>query len=84
MIAATLTSLGLVLDIIGVVFVWWFGLPESIHRGGVQHLSLEQTDEGQAAKAAKYDRRSRLGLALLIAGFVLQLSASLYALLLSR
>jgi hypothetical protein len=76
-VLAALSPIGLMLDIVGVVLVWRFGLPQSVYRGGVQHLILEQIDEKEAARAARYDRYSQLGLILLIGGFVLQLIGSL-------
>jgi len=46
-------SVGLVLDIVGVVFIWRYGLPEPLSRTGTINLIAEQTDETEKAKAAK-------------------------------
>lgn len=71
--AVLVNSAGLILDIFGAVLVWRYGLPEAISRTGASHLILEQTDEGEIAKARRYDRIAQLGIGLLIAGFGLQL-----------
>jgi hypothetical protein len=68
-----INSLGLVLDIVGAVLLWKYGLPEALSREGHTYLALEETNEAEKAKAASYDKWSRAGLGLLIAGFVLQL-----------
>lgn len=71
--SSIVNSVGLLLDIIGVILIWRFGLPEQLDRYGAQALLLEQTDESQITKAASYDTWSRCGLWLLIGGFSLQL-----------
>lgn len=68
-----LNSLGLVLDILGVVLLFKFGLPASISRTGTSFLALEGEDKAERAKAQRYDFWARVGLALLIVGFLLQL-----------
>lgn len=72
-IADWINSLGLLMDIVGAVLLWKYGLPEALSREGHSCLILEQVDETEKAKAASYDRWSRAGLGLLIAGFALQL-----------
>jgi hypothetical protein len=59
-----ISSFGLVLDIVGVVMIWRYGLPEPLSRTGAVHLILEQSDEAERAKATRYDRLSKIGLAL--------------------
>lgn len=71
--ASWISSIGLILDIIGVLFVFKYGLPEVLDRQGRGFLLLEGTDDAEAAKARHYDRMARIGLFLIIAGFVLQL-----------
>jgi hypothetical protein len=73
MCSTWVNSIGLVLDICGAILLWKYGLPESISREGHQYIVLGQKDEAEAAKAKTYDRWSKLGLSLLILGFVLQL-----------
>ncbi len=43
--AKGLNSLGLVLDIFGVILLFKFGLPESISREGHDYLITEQVNE---------------------------------------
>lgn len=65
---------GLVIDIIGVVLVWRFGLPQKeISRSGAKRLIMEDRDRAEIALARRYDRIAGVGLALLIVGFLLQL-----------
>jgi hypothetical protein len=66
-------SVGLVCDIVGAVLIWRYGLPETITRSGTVYLVTEETDEAEKAKARRYDRTARCGIALLVGGFVLQL-----------
>jgi hypothetical protein len=72
-ISPVVSSAGLVLDIVGVWFVFKYGLPESIDRSGHIHIIVEQADQTEIAKGKHYDRMARLGLLLLIVGFLLQL-----------
>ena len=73
-----ISSAGLVLDIIGAVLIWRFGLPPSVRREGHSYLLLEGTDEAEKAKAARYDRYGQIGIGLLITGFLLQLVGNLW------
>ncbi len=66
-------SLGLILDILGAVLIFIFGLPAKIDRDGHGFLIIESDNQEEKAKAKKYDCYSALGLCLLIVGFVLQL-----------
>ena len=66
------TLLGLILDILGALLLWRYGLPPDIRRGGVVHLIAEHTDDAEARKAARFDRLSHVGIALLALGFALQ------------
>ena len=68
-----INSLGLFLDIIGVILIWNFGLPDSISREGHTFITTEGSDEREKARAARYDRWSKIGLSLVIVGFVVQL-----------
>ena len=66
-----LASAGLVLDLIGAGLVFYFGLPVSLSREGHQYRILEQIDEAEKVKAAKYISLSQAGLILLVVGFAL-------------
>lgn len=70
-----INSLGLALDIAGVVLLYRFGLPADVHEGGGMQV-LWPAGEDQARNARRYRRTrtlSRFGLALLVAGFGLQI-----------
>jgi hypothetical protein len=70
------TVAGLVSDILGVMLLWRYGLPAEISRSGAIRFVAEQEDSAEKALARRYDRLGRLGLILLILGFVLQLTGS--------
>ncbi len=71
--ATWVNSFGLILDVVGFVLLFRFALPQELSRTGAQHLTAEEDDPAEAAKAARYDRISRWALALVVAGFLLQL-----------
>ena len=73
-----LTAVGLVLDIIGFIFLWKFGLPPDVRRGGKSFLLLEERDEDESKKATCYDRISRLSVFLIVMGFVFQLLGNFF------
>ena len=72
-------SFGLALDVVGVVFIWRYGLPEPLSRKGAIFIITEQTDETEKSKAAKYDLLSKIGLCLVISGFLLQIASNFIA-----
>jgi len=72
-LAKLLNSGGLVLDICGAILIFRYGLPENVSRAGSSALLLEQTDDAEIEKAKRYDRLGRIGIGLLILGFVFQL-----------
>lgn len=63
---------GLVLDIIGVIILFRFGLPADIRRGGIRSLDLGNPDPEEADKARRYDCWAWFGLTILIVGFLAQ------------
>ncbi len=68
-----LTGIGLVLDIAGVVLLYFFGLPAHISRGGHSFRVVDQQNDVEAQQAKLYDLLARVGIWLLIVGFALQL-----------
>jgi hypothetical protein len=72
-ISHLINSTGLVLDIIGVVIIWRYGLPEPLSREGAVYIIAEQSDQAEKLKAARYDLLSKIGLVLVLGGFVFQL-----------
>ncbi|EIM01027.1 hypothetical protein [Rhodanobacter thiooxydans] len=75
MIALWLNTIGLLANFIGAVLIWRYGLPEQLHRDGLEAITVSQVDERQVAKAQLYDCISRIGMFLLTSGFLVQLAA---------
>ena len=73
---AGLQSLGLLLDIVGVVLLFKYGLPEFSPSGGVDRLAIGPSAPEDIRKEKKYRKMGKVGLALLILGFFLQLIPS--------
>ena len=65
-------TVGLLLDIIGALLLFKYGLPPDIDPSGHIHLILEQEDEEEKHRGKIYIRNSRFAVALLILGFALQ------------
>ncbi len=74
-VSSWLSIIGLMLDIVGVMLLFFFGLGPRFRRGGTSLLAEPQTDE-QKALEFRYDRLGRSGLLILVAGFLLQAGAS--------
>lgn len=70
-----LASLGLIVDIVGAVLLFLYGLPAKLDREGHDYIITEAINEDEKRKAAKFDRLGRAGLLLLVFGFLLQLIA---------
>lgn len=70
------TTFGLVLDIIGVVLLFKFGLPPSVNRHGHNFTTLGGQDEDEIKTGKLYDRISWGALALLVIGFGLQIAGN--------
>jgi len=68
-----INSIGLILDIIGVLLIFFFGIPRKIDTGGSIFLvtGKENTDEKKSVKL--YNFLSHLGLIFVFIGFALQL-----------
>ncbi len=65
--------IGLALSFTGAIIIFFFGLPPMISESGATHLIAEQVDKGEIKRAKKYQVISRIGLILLVVGFLLQL-----------
>ncbi len=74
--APIVASAGLILDIIGAIMIFRFGLPENIDRSGKIYRVTSGVDEEEKRKARFYDRMSPVGILLLILGFGMQLVAN--------
>ncbi len=76
-----LTALGLSLDIIGVLLLFFYGLPPKINRDGANFLLVRtgsEEEEQEVRKAARNKVLSTIALWLIIGGFVLQLIGTVY------
>lgn len=69
-IARTLSISGLILDIVGVVILFHFGLPPRLAMSGV--LTLDRNEEFQK-KERRYQIWSYIALSCLVIGFLLQI-----------
>jgi len=76
MISTFLNDLGLVAGVIGAVLLFKFGLPADIDREGHVHLIIERVDHEEIRKGKTYDRWGKVGLALLVIAFALQLASN--------
>ena len=70
-----ISTTGLLLDILGVIAIWRYGLPPEVSRGGIVTVAMESYDADEAAKEMRYNLLSRCGLVALVVGFGLQILA---------
>jgi hypothetical protein len=75
-----INSLGLVLDIVGAIILWQFGITALIEPQGNAFLVCgpvdEETRQADVALYKRHKRMSNLGLFLLVLGFVGQLASN--------
>lgn len=64
--------IGLVLNIIGTLFIWRFGLPIKIDRDGRTTISTHQINQDEIKKTKNYDIMSNIGIGLIFLGFLFQ------------
>ncbi len=74
--ATTVNSIGLILDIVGGLLLFKFGLPPKIDPQGHIHLTLVQVDEDEIKTAKRYGQFSQIAVILIIIGFLLQLASN--------
>ena len=72
-----LNIIGLILDILGVLMLFKYGLPPEVSKDGAVYLICIEHDEEEIKKARKYVRFSTIALTLLIVGFVIQILANI-------
>ncbi len=77
MLHIQLGDIGLLADLLGATLLFFFGLAPLLSKDGAVALSTG-TSAHLKRKAAKYEMLSRIGLALIIAGFALQLAGNHY------
>lgn len=71
--ADIVNSIGLALDIVGVVLLFRFGLPSEVEKDGGGFLMLEGPAEEDVKKYERYRRIARSALFCLVLGFALQI-----------
>jgi len=70
-------SIGLVVDMIGVILIFLFGISPSLNLKGAVSLIAEQVDEEGKKKAKIYKGLSILGLIFVFSGFLFQFIGNL-------
>jgi len=73
-----LNIIGLALGVIGAGLIWKYGLPADVNRSGQARLVVNQVNQSEINKARRFDRKSGIGFALLIIGFILQAISNLF------
>lgn len=63
---------GLILDIIGVLLLWKFGIPETLSRSGHSFVFFAGISKDEVIKASRYNKYAKVALTLIIGGFALQ------------
>ncbi len=65
--------IGLTLNFIGAILIFFFGLPPRVRENGASYLLLEGENKDEIKKGKRYRKISKLGLFLLALGFLFQL-----------
>jgi len=73
-----INSAGLVLDIVGAMMLAKFGLPPDFNPLGESALIIEKINQDEVNKGNLYRRLGRIGIALIVAGFALQLVSNFW------
>lgn len=73
-----LSAIGLLLDIIGAALIFFYGVMPKVRSDGLDEIVLRGIDPLEKAKGQRYERVSRLGIALLVVGFTCQLAGNDY------
>ena len=76
--ADIVSSMGLILDIAGVVLLFFFGLPAEVRETGGTLIAFGggKSDEEASRKYRCHKRMSRIGLGCLVFGFSMQLASN--------
>ena len=78
MTGTELNSIGLAMDIVGVILLYFFGLSKNITEDGSNYLTWG-TDENEQQQWKRYRFLSRIGLGLLVTGFSLQIVGNCFS-----
>ena len=71
-----INSLGLAANLVGVVFLFRYGMPYRITAGSGEIITTENKGPKEAKLDARYTRLGYLGLALFVVGTILQIVTS--------
>ena len=72
-----LIPIGLTLDILGVILIFFYGISPLLDSEGRTYRTTGEIDEKEKRKTKRYKCISRIGLIMIIIGFMLQLLAAL-------
>lgn len=73
---ATINTIGLIFDLIGILILFKYGLPSDVDKNGFIPLILEQEDEGEKKKWKIYNFWSKIGLGFIFVGFIFQITSN--------
>lgn len=76
--AQLLNIIGLILDILGVIGLFKYGLPADISREGDVYIIAENNNQEEKDKWKKFNRISRICLGSIILGFIAQIGSSVW------
>lgn len=71
---------GLCLDILGVIIIFIYGLPSDVSKDGYSTFTIENPDPIEVKKFNRYKLMSRIGLGLILLGFVVQVISNIISL----
>jgi hypothetical protein len=76
---AVFSTIGLVLNLVGVILLFRYGMPYKVRTGGQIGLALEQEDESEKALEIEFDNLGLLGLVAIVIGTVFQVIGAILA-----
>ena len=76
-LGVVLQCAGLILDILGIALIFFFGIPPRIDPTGADPILAEEENESEKRLGLKYIKLGNAGLGLLIFGFALQFAGLL-------
>ena len=76
--SADINSIGLILDILGVIILFKFGLPSNINKNGSVGMAFIKKDESEIKKWKLYNFWSRFGLIIILLGFICQIVSNYF------
>jgi hypothetical protein len=73
---AALNIIGLVLNLVGVIILFRYGMPFHVPTGGAVHLVTEQVDAAEKALESKYGIFGYFGLLAIVVGTGMQIGGA--------